>query len=102
MLAVVLAAPILYVLSFGPACWLTAIDNRIAYTDFDKNRPPQAMLIYSPLGSLACRESGVGNFLIWWMACGVRSGFAARSPTLPDDGRWLTTEPGGMPCPFSF
>jgi hypothetical protein len=104
LLAVLIATPVLYVLSFGPACWLTAIDNRIAYTCMDKHRPPRAMMIYAPVGSFISEDwsSSASDLCCWWMTFGVRPGFAARVPTLPGEVSGVTVEPGWAPFPRFF
>jgi hypothetical protein len=76
-LAALAAAPLLYVLSLGPACWLTA--QRVGSGIVE---PSSAMIVYWPLGSLATNtDSRSGQCLRWWMAVGVMRGYSVAVPT---------------------
>jgi len=70
---VVLVVLVLYVASFGPACWLTS--QRWGWSQL---QPHRAMIVYFPLGALASRpDTAVGRGLRWWMTFGTRRGHAA-------------------------
>ena len=74
--------PVLYVLSFGPACWWTAEafgPGRV--TNFSDS----VMVVYWPLGAVAVNEkSPFSKPLRWWITLGVPSGKIAFIPTGPD------------------
>jgi hypothetical protein len=76
--AVVLSLPLLYVVSFGPACWLTSqvvVGGEVV--------PHRAMRVYSPLVAVARRtDSKPGACLRWWMTAGLKSGHSAVAPGL--------------------
>jgi hypothetical protein len=73
ILVVLVGLPVLYVGSFGPACWLTSQVH-----GWSKLQPPRAMLVYFPLGAVASRPDTVyGRGLRWWMTFGVKRGHAA-------------------------
>ena len=76
--AVLAALPLLYVLSFGPACWITA---QVDVGGWNGAVPPRAMIVYWPLGSIASDfDSPVGRSLRWWMTLGVKQGYSAAAP----------------------
>src|SRR5262249_16584066 len=75
--AVVVGLPVLYVASFGPACWLTAQQQ-----GWSVLTPHRAMRVYFPLGALAeKRDTVYGRSLCWWMTVGAPKGYAAVLPT---------------------
>jgi hypothetical protein len=78
MLAVVFSVPVLYVASFGPACWATAERN-------DSNEWNPVMLAYWPIGCVRWYSySGpIVEFLDWWANLGVDSGFTVSVPAHP-------------------
>lgn len=57
-------SPVLYVLSFGPSCWLTS-------SPIPEYDPPELIRVYWPLGSLAGDQSSVGATLRWWIEFGL-------------------------------
>ena len=79
-LAALAAVPLLYVLTFGPACWLTAqtiVGGEVV--------PSRAMWFYWPLGMVASDMDSVsGRSARWWMTIGVRKGQSAVVPTSPN------------------
>src|SRR5262245_37208054 len=78
-LAALAAVPLLYVLSFGPACWFTAqtiVGGEVV--------PSRAMSLYWPLGIMASdMDSASGRSARWWITVGVRKGQSAVVPTSP-------------------
>ena len=79
-LAALAAFPLLYVLTFGPACWLTAqtIVGGVVV-------PARGMWFYWPLGMVASDMDSVsGRSARWWMTVGVRKGHSAVVPTSPN------------------
>ena len=72
--------PILYVGSFGPACWLTAASRGM---DPLRSIPPSpGMIAYWPLGRMASNGPlAVMTWLRWWMYFGAKRGAAVRVPT---------------------
>jgi hypothetical protein len=75
-LAALAAVPLLYVLSFGPACWLTAqtiVGGEVV--------PARGMWFYWPLGMVASDMDSVsGRSARWWITLGVRKGQSAVVP----------------------
>src|SRR5215469_16644118 len=70
---VVLTALVLYVASFGPACWATTVDvSRPGGPRFHA-----MMIAYLPLGFVANEDNAAAEILQWWMGLGA-----------PDDGRY--------------
>lgn len=72
---VAFAPPVLYIGSFGPACWLTARRHG--------DQPSQAMIVYYPVAYVLMRtnhRSRLANSLKWWMRVGLSKGFEAKIP----------------------
>jgi hypothetical protein len=86
-LAVVVGMPVLYVASFGPACWLTSQVDVGGWLV-----PNPALRIYWPLGKLADEEhnsdSRCRQCLRWWMRAGLTDGRCAVAPT-DSRGSWI-------------
>jgi hypothetical protein len=90
--AIVVALPALYALSFGPACWLSSQRAQ-------KWSCPSVMRVYWPMGwSFSYLESArqrSGNpiytwthqSLTWWMTIGIPPGKSAIFPTEPNLGK---------------
>jgi hypothetical protein len=77
-LAVLAILPLLYVLPFGPACWISA---QVDVGGWNGAVPPRAMIVYWPLGSIASEpDSLAGRSLRWWMTLGVKQGYSASVP----------------------
>jgi hypothetical protein len=77
-IAVVVLLPVLYVASFGPACWITSQ----IYIPGEQIKINPGLVIYSPLAQ-ALRsdpESRFSSFLLWWMTLGIPSGRRAIVP----------------------
>jgi len=75
IVALLIGLPVMYIVSFGPACWLVAGPAAVDV------RP--IMNFYRPLGSWA--RSGdvpewVSRTLIWWASLGLREGEIATVP----------------------
>jgi hypothetical protein len=66
----VVGLPILYIASFGPACWVTAR----AHDPVRSPRPPRWMVIYWPLGTVVHRGWPGCLVLTRWSTLCVRSG----------------------------
>jgi hypothetical protein len=68
IVATVVALAVLYVASFGPACWMTA--------SVAVKRPlPTWMVIYYPLGRHAARgPKPTRDLLLWWMTLFAKKG----------------------------
>jgi hypothetical protein len=71
-LAGVVAMPLLYVASFGPACWMT---SRV--DPYGGPLYPSWMTIYAPLGKLLVESSGP---LEWWVQLGIPNGHLVLVP----------------------
>jgi hypothetical protein len=86
--ALLIGLPVLYVASFGPACWATTVNVSQA----GGPRYHKTMIVYWPLGFVADGDSQVSRILQWWMGLGA-----------PDDGRFtfVPTNPGGT-CAAGF
>jgi hypothetical protein len=80
-LAVVVGLPLLYIASFGPACWWFSTPIKLSFIGIRARRAPE---IYSPIG-WSVRRLGTGNiqsFANWYataaipegegVACGIR------------------------------
>lgn len=77
-MAILAAMPLFYVISFGPACWITAQVDVGGWNGCD---PHRAMIVYWPLGSMASNsDSRLGQSLRWWMMLGVKKGYSAAAP----------------------
>jgi hypothetical protein len=88
--------PLLYVGSFGPACWLTAWPNP-PYFSFAHNVGPQPqrwMMIYFPLGAVIVHAYGTpaARTLNWWATYGMQPGYCGIVP-FSVDGGWQTVCP---------
>jgi hypothetical protein len=78
-LALLALGPLLYVFSFGPACWITS--QRVGGGVVE---PSRAMILYWPLGAVAGDvNSASGRYVRWWMTLGVRKGQSVVVPTSP-------------------
>jgi hypothetical protein len=77
IVALLIGLPVLYVVSFGPACWLTS--QRYGWS---KLQPHRAMIIYYPLGALAAKRDTIhSRCLCWWMTLAIPRAYAAVVPT---------------------
>lgn len=75
-----IALPIGYVLSFGPACWIAAVPN----AEWG-GVPNRGMMIYWPLG---WAWTTIGPCLEWWAAAFVPAGSAVLLPTSSTGDQW--------------
>jgi hypothetical protein len=75
-----IAVPVLYVLSFGPACWMTSQ----VYIGGEQIRWNRTLIIYIPLARMILEnpppDSRFGRLLCWWMTLGVSKGQRAIIP----------------------
>ena len=67
--------PVLYVVSFGPVCWLTA--GPPPFEEF----PHRSMIVYCLLGKAAMGEGATATALRWWIRLGTPTGMCAMVPT---------------------
>lgn len=69
LVGTIVGVPILYIGSFGPACWATSNAN----PDVDVNQTNRALAIYWPLAKAlsSAPNSRFGEWLIWWMMIGT-------------------------------
>ncbi len=66
-----LCLPLLYVLSFGPACWMTAAPRRAGAAD----EPRLWMRFYFPIGAVIHRTQSQDAFFVRrWTTCGAKRG----------------------------
>src|SRR4029077_17647274 len=78
---VMFSLPVLYVLSFGPACWMTAQPwhNAIQNDGFDM--PPRWMQVYRPFGITPNKGSPPAKIGVsWWATIGVKKTSCAVVP----------------------
>lgn len=75
-----LLMPLLYVGSFGPACWITARLSSGARIP----PPPKWMLIYSPLGVICTANSRPSAMLRRWASVGAPDDAHVAVPTSTD------------------
>jgi hypothetical protein len=61
----------LYVLSFGPACWIT---SKALPKTGNLEHPPKWMIIYAPIGSLLQTRNPVIPIVHTWMLVGIGNG----------------------------
>ena len=79
--SVIAVVALLYAISFGPACWLTAQpwENGVRNDGWDM--PPRWMLIYQPFGMiLTKRDSPIKTAVNWWATVGVKPGASTIVP----------------------
>lgn len=82
-IAAVVLAPVLYVGSFGPACWYTAVPQVMT----SPVPPPHPlMIIYRPLGSA---WGYVGRYLNRWAVAGASPGTVIRIPFTFSGDEWM-------------
>jgi hypothetical protein len=84
--AVALAClPILYVLSFGPACWLAARSRVAGQTE----GPRIGMRFYFPIGALIHHTRSENRKpLLWWITFGTKKGGRVIVPTDAGGKNW--------------
>jgi hypothetical protein len=84
---VVVSLPLLYLLGFGPACWLTAQswENGIRKGGWDM--PPRWMVIYRPFGAILSKgvipgkDSTMHTAVKWWATVGIDPRYRAVVPS---------------------
>ena len=70
---VALVVVLLYVASFGPACWMTAQPWWNAINNDGSDMPPRWMLNYSPFGIILKKgDSPIKTAVIWWATFGIK------------------------------
>jgi hypothetical protein len=84
--AKVIAVPVLYVASFGPACWI------VARPEGPTVRSRRMLVVYWPLGRAALQSNYVGDAIEWWMTAGLSDSDCIAMPTTPrqDDPQYLS------------
>jgi hypothetical protein len=91
MAAVIAALPLLYVVSFGPACWMIARPKLR-----DIQTPARGAVIFWPLGLAAMSDTSGGTALRWWMLIGVPDGYVTVAPQNPaGTGRFAVKQGSG-------
>jgi hypothetical protein len=87
-LAAGLGLPVLYLASFGPACWLGASPiGGAAGPYFSIMR--RVMIVYWPLGWAAESNLGVAEpMLRWWVCFGMQSGHVVWVPADSNKTNW--------------
>jgi len=91
MLAAMLSLPVLYVASFGPACWITA---RPRLRDF----PPQVhwvTRIFWPIGRVLWTDYRAMDAVRWWTLLGVPDGHVIIVPQTPSGTSLFALKKGG-------
>ena len=94
--ALLIGLPVLYMASFGPACWLTAQPAEDGARNDGWDMPPRWMQIYRPFGIILNRgDSPIKTAVSWWATIGVKRtscavvpfGFARhdRAPAFPSN-----------------
>lgn len=79
------ALPLLYVASFGPACWLAA---RPSHEGRD-GMPSNGMVIYWPLAEHIADEGIASRPLEWWMTVGIKRDFLITVPVNIASSAWI-------------
>jgi len=94
-LAATLLLPVLYVASFGPACWLAS--QKIDPRDQSIKASP-ALAVYSPLARLVADApySRLGRFLMWWMTLGNPKGHVSIVPADASGTRHVVVDPANI------
>jgi hypothetical protein len=73
IVALLIGLPVLYVASFGPACWMTAQPWHNAINNDGYDMPPRWMQIYRPFGMIMNQSaSPLKTAVIWWATLGVK------------------------------
>jgi hypothetical protein len=80
IVSLLIGLPVLYVASFGPACWIAADPHPIGHP-LRSSTPPRLMTVYWPLGSVAAKRSRLSFWLQWWMYVGAKKGSTVCVPT---------------------
>jgi hypothetical protein len=90
-LATAVGLQVLYVVSFGPACWITSQDCVIG-KPVTTNR---GLIVYFPLARALVNHHGArcSLWLCWWMTVGTPKGRAAIVPTNASGTSTLTVDP---------
>ena len=100
----VFGLPVLYVLSSGPACWITAKRGpEHVRQDPSVKDIPLLMRIYLPLGYLLSENSFNSRptrLLQWWMALGAPRDCSVRVPYTMNGKQWTLFERGWVDFPY--
>ncbi len=89
-LATTIGLPVLYVASFGPACWVTSQDYIVGET-VTTNR---ALIVYFPLARAIVNDPDTRyRWLVWWMTLGTPKGRTAIVPENASGTRFVTVDP---------
>src|SRR5262245_3260594 len=70
IVAALIGLPVLYVGSFGPACWLSAYP--FGGCEGPLSSTPRKMIVYWPLGRFADESNAIHRGLQWWATLGMR------------------------------
>ncbi|MFN0051487.1 MAG: hypothetical protein ACKV0T_04805 [Planctomycetales bacterium] len=105
-IAVALLLPVLYVGSFGPACWVTARWGFVrahSLIPIRPDPPPQWMVIYWPIGAFLDKsESYTSAVLKWWVVLFVDGDHVARVPINASSTDWFTHSRHRFPFFYAF
>jgi hypothetical protein len=76
-LTAVIGLPALYVVSFGPACW---IGSRTGIDSVDRKLSASLVsVVYQPMLRLCVRDTRLGDAFLWYASIGTKNGiFTAR------------------------
>jgi hypothetical protein len=79
-LALAVGLPMLYVASFGPACWLSAVP-RLSLVEKGDQRPPALLANYAPLARVIAGDvPAASKALKWWACAGMRRDYITWIP----------------------
>jgi hypothetical protein len=90
IVCLLIGVPVLYVVSFGPACRVT---SRV-YASGESCPANPVMFVYFPLGKTILHNpnAGFGRSLIWWITTCIPKGHTAIIPTLVEGRDRLAIE----------
>lgn len=71
-----------YVLSIGPACWITSKPAPSSWVASLMTPPPKWMVIYAPIGSVLDRYPLVRPMANWWIRFGMKDGMYSGLPMM--------------------
>jgi hypothetical protein len=95
IVALLIVLPVLYVLSFGPACWLASKSGE-AYSDI---RPSRGLFIYWPLGWCAETwgwENTAGRTVKWYAKAFLPHAGSVGLPLRSDGTSWMPIVRNGL------
>lgn len=93
--AAVVGVPILYVMSFGPACWLAAVPVPIRFSFSEPPPPPKDWFrIFWPIGWAGAAKhrspaSSWNKAFYWYTELWLARGFGVSIPKTNDGNTWV-------------